>query len=64
MVDASELETAPAMRERIAARAVMKWLTVEPVPTPTTIPSFRKSSAACATRFLRSSGFMRAECAI
>ena len=36
---ASELETAPTMRSRMPASASMKWLTVEPVPTPTMLPS-------------------------
>ncbi len=35
---AAELETAPAMREGIRARPSMKKLTVDPVPTPMTVP--------------------------
>jgi hypothetical protein len=38
LVLATELDTAPAMRSLIVASASMKWLTVEPVPTPTTAP--------------------------
>ena len=34
----SLLDTAPAMRSLMPASASMKWLTVEPVPTPTTLP--------------------------
>ena len=36
----SELETAPAMRSLIRPRASMKNATVEPVPTPTIMPSW------------------------
>ena len=37
----------------------MKWLTVEPVPTPTVMPSSSQASAACAAlRFLSSVLFM------
>jgi len=35
---ATELDTAPAMRPRSAARPSMKKLTVDPVPTPTMPP--------------------------
>ena len=35
----SELDTVPAMRSRKRASASMKYATVEPVPTPTIIPS-------------------------
>jgi hypothetical protein len=38
-VDCSELDTAPAMRPFTFASASMKNFTVEPVPTPTTVPS-------------------------
>ena len=34
----SLLDTAPAMRCLIVPSAWMKWFTVEPVPTPTTVP--------------------------
>ena len=38
-VEASELETAPRMRNFRAANASMKRLTVEPVPTPMMVSS-------------------------
>src|SRR5688500_20323377 len=48
---ASDEETAPAMRWRRSFNAAMKWLTVDPVPTPTVIPSSKYSRAACAAAF-------------
>ena len=47
---ASELETAPAIRARLPASASMKKLTVEPVPTPMTVPGWMNWSAAAAAR--------------
>jgi hypothetical protein len=35
----SELDTAPSMRSRMRASASMKNATVDPVPTPTIMPS-------------------------
>ncbi len=53
--DATELETAPFMRPANGASASMKWLTVDPVPTPRTARSGMKGSAArAAIRFLSS----------
>ena len=42
----SLLDTAPATRCFIVPSASMKWLTVEPVPTPTTVPGTTWASAA------------------
>src|SRR5690606_6853072 len=50
----SELETAPAMRCRIRASASMKKATVEPVPTPTMLPSSTYSMAFSPARRLAS----------
>ncbi len=55
---ASELDTVPAMRALRAARAAMKWFTVEPVPTPTIMSSSTKARAASAQSFLRASWSM------
>src|SRR5882724_2614836 len=56
----SLLDTAPAMRSFIVASASMKQLTVEPVPTPTTLPGSTYCSAAWPTRALSSSWVMGA----
>src|SRR5690606_22283999 len=48
----SELDTAPAMRWRILASASMKQATVEPVPTPTIMPSSTNSMAFSPARRL------------
>src|SRR5688500_12898544 len=58
----SELDTAPAMRLRAPASASMKWLTVEPVPTPTRAPSGTWSSAARPTSAFSSSCVMGSSC--
>src|SRR5690606_32047204 len=51
-VDCSELETAPSMSWRRSASASMKCATVEPVPTPTTMPgSTYRIAARPACRF-------------
>src|SRR5579863_1363994 len=55
---ASELETAPSSRPLMAARASMKWLTVDPVPTPTMETSFTYSMAASAAFFFLSSALI------
>src|SRR5688500_19761304 len=55
---ASDDETAPAMRWRRSFSAAMKWLTVEPVPTPTFIPSSTYSRAASAAAFFFESASM------
>ena len=51
-VDALELETAARIRSERAASAAMKKFTVEPVPTPTTVPSETCEIAASAARCL------------
>src|SRR5690606_20092575 len=50
----SELDTAPSIRCRMRARASMKYATVEPVPTPTSIPSSTNSMAFSAASLLAS----------
>ena len=55
----AELDTAPVMRSFIVASASMNLLTVEPVPTPTTVPGSTNSSAAWPTRVFSSSWVMR-----
>ena len=50
-VEASELETAPAMRSGLAASASMKKFTVDPVPTPITVPPRTCSIAASVARY-------------
>ena len=55
----NEIPTAaPAMLPLIVASASMKQLTVEPVPTPTTVPGTTQSNAARPTRAFSSSWFM------
>ena len=55
---AAELETAPAMRPFILASASMKQFTVEPVPTPTTLPATTYGVAASPTMAFNSSCVM------
>src|SRR3546814_18605839 len=50
----SELETAPSTLCRMRARASMNQATVEPVPTPTIIPSSTNSMAFSAASRLAS----------
>src|SRR5205085_1096318 len=52
-------DTVPRMRPRRRARPSMKNATVEPVPTPTMVPSSTKPSAASAESLFCSSLFMR-----
>src|SRR5688500_3851417 len=47
----SELDTAPSRRDFIRASPSMKKATVDPVPTPTTLPSSTNSSAFSAASF-------------
>src|SRR5688572_17426316 len=56
----SELDTAPSIRDFIRARPSMKNATVEPVPTPTTLPSSTNSSAFSAASFFCASRDMAA----
>src|SRR5438445_6502784 len=58
-VDFSELDTAALIRSRILPSSSMKCITVEPVPTPTTLPSSTNLIAACADLRFCSSWFMR-----
>ena len=55
---ATELDTAPAICPRREARASMKKLTVDPVPTPTMPPAPTSSRAASAARCLLESWIM------
>src|SRR5206468_1026413 len=55
----SELDTAPRMRSGMRASASMKQFTVEPVPTPITLPGCTWPVAACPTRALSSSCVIR-----
>src|SRR4249919_775705 len=48
----SELETVPSIRDFIRASASMKKATVEPVPTPTMLPSSTYSAALSPERRL------------
>ena len=54
----SLLDTAPAISPRRLASASMKQLTVEPVPTPTTLPGTTWASAAWPTSTFNSSWVM------
>src|SRR5262245_11181477 len=45
-VEPLELETAPLMAMRCAASSSMRKFTVDPVPTPSTLPGVTNSSAA------------------
>src|SRR3954468_24823624 len=45
-VDSLELDTAPVIAMPLAASASMNKFTVEPVPTPSTLPASTNSSAA------------------
>src|SRR5262245_14583648 len=58
----SELDTAPAIDVRCDANASMKWFTVEPVPTPTTVPGTTYSSAARPTSAFSSSWVIDGAC--
>jgi hypothetical protein len=54
----NELDTAPAILCLMLASASIKQLTVDPVPTPTTVPGTTKSNAARPTKALSSSWVM------